>query len=410
MKAGLGWIDFSEDHRNRVFSVIEMLNEGGTVDELGIGVMRDAIADYLFPGVSTIQTRPKYFILIPQLIQTYIKDYQAKLPLQRLSVWFIKYEHQLMHQLARSYNYQDNNGVIGINVAKNDKQLVRTASSVYWNGIRKHNIVDTNYSLNEYLAKNNLEGMSRNNMSGDQFDDDEGLAELATFKLNLPLFEETEKITMDLTAAEARYLRDQFRDNSSGKKEPDNLLGQLMIHRELAVNAVATKDFSTFAEYLLSSGKLPATTARFLKLAVKFEFITHGAHIRYNMMLHQQAGVIDYSNEWTLWLKQLNDSQYLAEEFDLDFLLLEIAPQTNPQTKIFLKNWYHGINEVVPDINRLDKLVRQQEENNKKGRAKLGNKSGEYKKWVGIETLSFRFSQVRAIVNDIYKPLEDAGF
>jgi hypothetical protein len=228
--------------------------------------------------------------------------------------------------------------------------------------------------------------------------------------LNLPLFEETEKITMDLTAAEARYLRDQFRDNSSGKKDPDNLLGQLMIHRELAVNAVATKDFSTFAEYLLSSGKLPATTARFLKLAVKFEFITHGAHIRYNMMLHQQAGVIDYSNDWTLWLKQLNDSQYLVEEFDLDFLLLEIAPQTNPQTKIFLRNWYHGINDVVPDIDRLDKLVRQQEENNKKGKAKLGNKSGEYKKWVGIETLSFRFAQVRAIVDDIYKPLEDAGF
>lgn len=78
MTSRIGWIDFSREHRDRVFSVIDMLGESGTVDELGVGVVRDALADWLFPGVSTIQTRPKYFLLIPGLIQDYVAAYKLR--------------------------------------------------------------------------------------------------------------------------------------------------------------------------------------------------------------------------------------------------------------------------------------------------------------------------------------------
>lgn len=42
----LGWIDFSKDERNKVLNVIHLLDEPGAVDELGIGAVRDAFADY----------------------------------------------------------------------------------------------------------------------------------------------------------------------------------------------------------------------------------------------------------------------------------------------------------------------------------------------------------------------------
>ena len=45
------------------------LNEPGTLDELGIGPIRDTIADTLFPGTSTIQTRARYFLFIPWILQ-----------------------------------------------------------------------------------------------------------------------------------------------------------------------------------------------------------------------------------------------------------------------------------------------------------------------------------------------------
>ena len=35
------------------------------LDELGIGLIRDGFSDLFFPGTSTIQTRAKYFFIVP---------------------------------------------------------------------------------------------------------------------------------------------------------------------------------------------------------------------------------------------------------------------------------------------------------------------------------------------------------
>ncbi len=64
----LGWIVFSKNERNKVLNVIHLLDEPGAVDELGIGAIRDSFADYFFPGTSTVQTRAKYFLIIPYVL------------------------------------------------------------------------------------------------------------------------------------------------------------------------------------------------------------------------------------------------------------------------------------------------------------------------------------------------------
>ena len=66
MPSSLGWIDFSSEHRDRVKTVLDLLATPGVVDELGIGIIRDAFSDMFFPGITTIQTRAKYFIVIPK--------------------------------------------------------------------------------------------------------------------------------------------------------------------------------------------------------------------------------------------------------------------------------------------------------------------------------------------------------
>ena len=63
----LGWIDFSKSERSKVLSVLNLLSESGTLDELGIAQIRDGFANLFFPGTSTIQTRAKYFMIIPRL-------------------------------------------------------------------------------------------------------------------------------------------------------------------------------------------------------------------------------------------------------------------------------------------------------------------------------------------------------
>jgi hypothetical protein len=48
------WLDHSESNRRKALDVVDLFREQDTRDELGIGTVRDAIADSLFPGISTI--------------------------------------------------------------------------------------------------------------------------------------------------------------------------------------------------------------------------------------------------------------------------------------------------------------------------------------------------------------------
>ncbi len=65
----IGFVDFSKEERNKVLATLKLLSTQTALDELGIGTIRDAYSDILFPGISTIQTRAKYFVLIPYLFE-----------------------------------------------------------------------------------------------------------------------------------------------------------------------------------------------------------------------------------------------------------------------------------------------------------------------------------------------------
>ena len=65
----LGWIDFSQEDRKKVLDVINLLQEPGAVDEIGIGLIRDAFANLFFPGTSTVQTIAKYFLIVPYILK-----------------------------------------------------------------------------------------------------------------------------------------------------------------------------------------------------------------------------------------------------------------------------------------------------------------------------------------------------
>ena len=59
------WLDYSEHERRQAMEIIDLFGEDETRDELGLGTIRDAFADLLFPGTSTIQTRARYFLFVP---------------------------------------------------------------------------------------------------------------------------------------------------------------------------------------------------------------------------------------------------------------------------------------------------------------------------------------------------------
>ena len=63
----LGYIHSNREEQTRVMQVLKMTSESVALDELGIGRIRDAFSDRMFPGISTLQKHIKYFSLMPQL-------------------------------------------------------------------------------------------------------------------------------------------------------------------------------------------------------------------------------------------------------------------------------------------------------------------------------------------------------
>ena len=396
MGAGFGWIDFSNEQRDRVFSVIELLNTGGTVDELGIGSVRDNIADWLFPGVSTIQTRPKYFIILTDIFLGYLQRYQKGEKLPLLSTYLKSEEHRIMHLLAKNHSYKDGDGVIGVTVAQTNGELARKASSVYWNGLRTHKLIDTELSSTEYLIQNDL---SKFNPDGDVMDDKHLIEE--QFAIRAPLFSAIkEDIRMELSEEEANYLRDQFKDVTSSLKQEHNLLSQLFT-KERAEVIVNANNFQEMANLLIADESLHSETIQMLKIALLFDFIMHGAHIRYNIQLHKKSGELNFDDKWNDWLKKLEVKREDVQALNFEYIFSEVSPRTAPQTQQFMRLWKHEVLKEELNIKLLDELVYRQEIKKKGAKAKLASVNGEFTSWVGIQSLQYRFNNVKNIIKDI---------
>ena len=67
MQATLTWLDLTASDRDKMRRVLDLFKEQGTLDEMGLGSLRDALSDALFPGTSSIQTRLRYVLFIPWL-------------------------------------------------------------------------------------------------------------------------------------------------------------------------------------------------------------------------------------------------------------------------------------------------------------------------------------------------------
>ena len=110
--------------------LVSALNEPGTLDELGIGSVRDTIAEFLFPGTSTIQTRARYFLFIPWILQRVEaapggnSDRRAR-----------ELQLRLCDALDRSHG--SGAGVIGRQARGS---LRRWPSSIYWVGLERWGI------------------------------------------------------------------------------------------------------------------------------------------------------------------------------------------------------------------------------------------------------------------------------
>lgn len=124
--SSLAWIDFDEAERQRAQRIMALFQERESRDELGLGAIRDSIADHLFPGTSTIQTRLRYMLFIPWILSRLEgRDGSAS----NLSAEGRNMEIRLSQALKAG---GETSGIIGRDAGA---RLQRLPSSVYWAGL-----------------------------------------------------------------------------------------------------------------------------------------------------------------------------------------------------------------------------------------------------------------------------------
>src|SRR5690625_5457401 len=79
MTSVFGWMATDAEQSRRMMEVVDQFRDSTTIDDLGLGGIRDAFSDTLFPGTSTLHTRIRYALFVPWLMQL-ASDRNATVP------------------------------------------------------------------------------------------------------------------------------------------------------------------------------------------------------------------------------------------------------------------------------------------------------------------------------------------
>lgn len=390
----LGWIDFSKEDRQKALDVINLLSEQGAVDELGIGIVRDAFANYFFPGTSTIQTRAKYFLIVPYILRDAVDGRYGK-DVNRILRAIDTEEKECGIKLLESNPKAE--GVIGTRVLPKG-WVARKPSDIYWNGIRTYGIFcDYGLSIPEYVSlavklntqKSSAKLGNRNDEAEENEKDDSDAGDIMNVSFwNLPIYHDNwrDNLTIELTNEEAFYLDKQIQKGAKG-----TLLEYVLKNR---IDMNKYEDFVSMAVEL--SVKVEEKLAFMMKLACEFNNLVYMARVRFNVMLSEEENEVAVS-EWDRLKPQVKRRANV--DLSAVFNKLELH---NPGTYLFLSKLQEAFKAL--DIDAADELIKKRERQLKGiNRAKLNRtKEFDHSKWVGGGELDYRFSNARRIINDIY--------
>jgi len=393
----IGWIDFSKEHRNKVISVMHLLTEPGAMDELGVGVVRDVFSNIFFPGTSTIQTRAKYFLIVPYLL--YELERQKISNADELIIKLHKQETDLIPILMKG----GEDGIIGSSAGAD---LKRKPSDVYWNGISTFRIfTGERMSIYDYAKvictlqtrKQKLKDQGCTNNKDDEIDGDDKDAvsgDLLGRFWRLPDIPEhwKDNLSIKLSNQEAVYLKNQIVSSC-----PDSMLSYVL--RENDHDFLAIHEFDHIEGI---QGRLPDILKNQFLLAKQFADFIYGTHLRYNVILSKGESS-DILKKWDEWHVGIMEHASIELNLILPFL------GRNGNLFRFLTECKKAMQQ--DDIKRLDQLVINREIDLKgKSRSKLQNREDfAYNGWVGISKLQYRLPNAQRLIRDIVDGLGAAS-
>jgi len=398
MPSSFNWVDFAEDDRQRMMEILHLFHEKEIREELGIGSVRDAFSDILFPGTSTLHTRAKYFLLIPWI---FLRQEGKKTSSDKIEENSRYDEISIIRALINS---GEDDGVIG-KVAGSKLKIL--PSYMYWSGLGIWGIRRFDGTLYQYFKsldsfyffkKNIIKSDDKEIISNVPYNWDQNLPPRPS---NFP-----EGANLSLSPQEAEYLRERIVTNC----------------RKSILAFLVDNTVSTDVDYIWmhpQSAEFSDLHKNQIQHAKNFSLVMNGASLLYNLMLSEKRNNEDcinkYQNKLSDWISDIKNqmSQILIWDMNAFWrIVFEQNSHIHFMTRRFIENWI----DFVKDKQNLDKLqendharylITRREVKIKGKRSRLKNQRM-LEQWLGESgawPLGFRWSIARRLINDILEGL-----
>lgn len=309
-----------------MLNVIHMFREQDTRDELGIASVRDAYADYFFPGITTIQTRAKYMLFVPWIYRGIEGNPAAP---AKIAEKARKEEIRLISCLKENNQTE---GLIGMYAGAS---LQRLPSSIYWYGLLSWSIrlfPGSIYNYHHYIPtyQRKLSEYRYRRESPEELIKPNWHPGIPPATEDFP-----EGAVFALTAEEAEYLRERIMTSHEA-----SFLARLVSSRETA-DAAHLWDHPA-AENV--PGELKAEIER----SRCFAETIHGAALLYNYMLAEKrgdtSGMEKFSGRIETWAELIETRRGEITSWAAGLNMLWSTPpllyrRIHPFTKKFIENW-----------------------------------------------------------------------
>lgn len=387
----LGYIHSSEKERANALAVLKMAAESNAIDELGIGRIRDAFSNMMFPGTSSLQKHIKYLALMSLVIKKAAEEDLVDVAAARREMRRVEIEMTK----ALKKNSPNAIGITGADIvnAGGGRYVVYDPAYINFASLRKFEILKTDASIPQVILKLSKERPLEQIKGTDDetADDDKAVPHVSNlFDCPKVEYDFPKDCSIDVTPREAKFITEHIL-NAEGTQ------GSLL---HFLVEKVVNQEEFVLPQELDALGlDLNPELSTVYDRACKFADFIYIVHVRYNY-LYSKGQDGDMENEFDELSEKFRASGVSIED------VLKDVEVTEQSCKMFcIKAASHIMNG---DTKELDKLIVSRERRVKGNRSKINNPNFVYDKSARVHhyKLDFRWPTVRVFIEELQKAIK----
>lgn len=344
--------------------ILKMAQEPAALDELGIGRIRDAFSNKMFPGTSILQKHLKYFSLLPQV---YRKATERRYnSVSEVKAEVVRLERIMTERLLEAS--PGDTGITGSNALKKglNSFVKYDPAYIYNSGLKALGILRSAspyahiFEASKALHETPRQQRSDDPNTNDDADEKAGIPQFCAFP-NVE-YDFTKKCSLDLTAADRDFILSHIR---TAKDYEGTLLLHLVDHPEIAL----PEDFSG-----LAACQLPKELTAIQDQACRFSDFMSMVYARYNYI---RSGYED-GRQGGKFADEME--KYQKSGTDIDAVLATVDNDVREEScKMFCKKIAECVaNGQTGRGGELDQAIIGRELRVKGTRRKIGNRAYAY--------------------------------